>query len=356
MAKILIVDDEEDQEELILQRFSRKPFLKDYEFVFANNGLNGLQLVKKHSDIEIALLDINMPEMDGLTLLEKIKEINPIIQVVILSAYGDMSNIRTAMNRGAYDFLNKPIEFNDLEATIKKTIAEVFRLKENARILHENLHLKQKASELEMRALRAQMNPHFIFNSLNSINNFILQNDKNKASEYLIKFSKLIRLILENSAQPLITLAQELDALKLYIDLESLRFNHRFEYHVTLSDELDSASIKVPPLILQPFIENAIHHGLMSKPGTGQILLSIEDDGNKLKIKIEDNGIGRKQALSNKKSSTLKHKSMGMAMTNERITLISSMDSTANILINDLVDSQGLATGTEITIFIPLIV
>ncbi|MEO5583659.1 MAG: histidine kinase [Saprospiraceae bacterium] len=355
MARILVVDDEEDQEELILQRFSRKWFLKDYEFVFANNGLNGLRLVKKYPDIEIALLDINMPEMDGLTLLEKIKEINPIIQVVILSAYGDMSNIRTAMNRGAYDFLNKPIEFNDLEATIKKTIAEVIRLKENAKILHENLYLKQKTSELEMQALRAQMNPHFIFNSLNSINNFILQNDKNKASEYLIKFSQLIRLILENAAQPLITLTQELDALKLYIDLESLRFNHRFEYFTKLSEELDIASIKVPPLILQPFIENAIHHGLMSKPGTGLIVLSIEEDGNKLKIIIEDNGIGRKEAQFNRKSSKPGHKSMGMTLTNERIKLISSGSESSNILINDLVDSEDMALGTAVTISIPIL-
>ena len=129
MPKILVADDEEDQEELIMQRFSNKAFLRDYEFIFARDGLKALQLIKAHPDIEIALLDINMPEVDGLTLLKKIKETNPMIRSIMLSAYGDMPNIRAAMNRGAYDFLNKPIDLKDLEMTIKKTIEEVNKLK-----------------------------------------------------------------------------------------------------------------------------------------------------------------------------------------------------------------------------------
>ena len=129
MPKILVADDEEDQEELITQRFSNKAFLRDYEFIFARDGLKALQLIKAHPDIEIALLDINMPEVDGLTLLKKIKETNPLIRSIMLSAYGDMPNIRAAMNRGAYDFLNKPIDLKDLEMTIKKTIEEVNKLK-----------------------------------------------------------------------------------------------------------------------------------------------------------------------------------------------------------------------------------
>jgi len=129
MPKILVADDEEDQEELITQRFSNKVFLRDYKFIFARDGLKALQLIKAHPDIEIALLDINMPEIDGLTLLKKIKEINPLIRSIMLSAYGDMPNIRAAMNRGAYDFLNKPIDLKDLEMTIKKTIEEVSKLK-----------------------------------------------------------------------------------------------------------------------------------------------------------------------------------------------------------------------------------
>ena len=129
MPKILVADDEEDQEELITQRFSNKDFLRDYEFIFARDGLKALQLIKSHPDIEIALLDINMPEVDGLTLLQKIKAINPVARAIMLSAYADMPNLRSAMNKGAYDFLNKPIDLKDLEMTIKKTMVEVNRLK-----------------------------------------------------------------------------------------------------------------------------------------------------------------------------------------------------------------------------------
>ena len=132
MPKILVADDEEDQEELITQRFSNKDFLRDYEFIFARDGLKALQLIKAHPDIEIALLDINMPEVDGLTLLQKIKEINPVARSIMLSAYADMPNLRSAMNKGAYDFLNKPIDLKDLETTIKKTMDEVNRLKKRA--------------------------------------------------------------------------------------------------------------------------------------------------------------------------------------------------------------------------------
>src|SRR6478735_11660647 len=285
MPKILVADDEEDQEDLIMQRFAHKDYLREYEFIFARNGFQALQLVKEHTDIDLALLDINMPEMDGLTLLKKIKEINPLIQSIMLSAYGDMSNIRTAMNNGAYDFLNKPIDMNDLGITIKKTIEEVNRLKETTRIQHENITLKQKSSELEMQALRAQMNPHFIFNSLNSINRFILQNNREQASEFLTKFSKLVRMILQNSQASSITLDSELESLGLYLDLEAVRFDHKFEYKISYPKDLDIEVLKVPPLIIQPYTENAIWHGLMHSEEKGQLDIDVSEDDDYLYIK-----------------------------------------------------------------------
>ena len=129
MPKILVVDDEKSQEELITQRIMQKDFLRDYEFIFALDGLKALELINTYPDIEIALLDINMPKMDGLTLLGKIPDINPVMRTIMLSAYGDMNNIRTAMNLGAYDFITKPIDMKDLEMTIKKSIDEVNQLK-----------------------------------------------------------------------------------------------------------------------------------------------------------------------------------------------------------------------------------
>ena len=354
MGKILVVDDEEDQEELIMQRFATKDYLQGYQFLFATDGLKGLAMVKIHPDIDLALLDINMPGMDGLTLLEEIKSINPLIQVIMLSAYGDMSNIRKAMNHGAFDFLNKPIDVHDLNATIKKTISEVERLKENAKIIHENLILNQRTTELEMHALRAQMNPHFIFNALSSINNFILKNEKSFASEYLIKFSKLIRLILENSKQPLISLGLELDALKLYTDIEKLRFEQQFDYELFVDPEVDTTSIKVPPLILQPFVENAIHHGLMPKQDKGSLQIFIRESGSQLKISIVDNGVGRSYSNAAKKSSDHKKRSMGISLSTDRLSLLSLKGEAGKIEILDLVQSNGVNGGTEVIITIPI--
>ena len=142
MPKILVVDDEKSHEDLITQRFTQKEFLRNHEFIFALNGLKALELINTHPDIEIALLDINMPEMDGLTLLEKIRDTKPLLRVIMLSAYSDMNNIRAAMNMGAYDFITKPIDMKDLELTIKRTMEEVNQLKETLRIQNESHILK----------------------------------------------------------------------------------------------------------------------------------------------------------------------------------------------------------------------
>src|SRR5918997_635358 len=125
MAKILVVDDETDLEALIKQKFRQKIREHRYEFIFAVNGNDALAKLQLHPDIDVVLSDINMPEMDGLTLLTKLKELSPLIKAVIVSAYGDMENIRIAMNRGAFDFLTKPIDFTDFESTISRTAHHV---------------------------------------------------------------------------------------------------------------------------------------------------------------------------------------------------------------------------------------
>src|ERR1700760_3679117 len=130
MSKILVVDDETDLEVLIKQKFRKQIRERQYEFVFALNGKEALERIKEQPDIDMVFSDINMPEMDGLTLLEKLNETNPIIKAVIVSAYGDMDNIRTAMNRGAFDFICKPVNFEDLELTLKKTMTHVSQLKQ----------------------------------------------------------------------------------------------------------------------------------------------------------------------------------------------------------------------------------
>ena len=139
MTKILVVDDEVDLEVLIKQKFRKQIREHQYEFIFAVNGNDALEKLQQYPDVDVMLCDINMPGMDGLTLLSKLKEVSPLIKAVIVSAYGDMENIRTAMNRGAFDFLCKPVNFEDLELTMKKTIEHVAQLRETLKAIKETI-------------------------------------------------------------------------------------------------------------------------------------------------------------------------------------------------------------------------
>jgi len=216
--------------------------------------------------------------------------------------------------------------------------------------------LQKQATELEMQALRAQMNPHFIFNSLNSINRFILQNNKTQASEYLTKFSKLVRLILQNSQASLITLESELESLELYLDLEALRFEQHFDYRISVPRDLDIDVLKVPPLIIQPYAENAIWHGLMHKEEKGHLNIDVSQQDDQLSFKITDDGVGRKQAAALKSRSATKHKSVGLKITAERIAMTQNEKGNESpVTINDLVNLDGSAAGTEVIIKIPVL-
>jgi adenylate cyclase len=147
MSKILVVDDETDLEVLIKQKFRQKIRDHQYEFVFAVNGKHALEQLEQHADVDVVLSDINMPEMDGLTLLSRLSEQNGLMKSVIVSAYGDMENIRTAMNRGAFDFITKPVNFEDLELTMEKTIRHVNQMKETLKAIKENNILKMYVDE-----------------------------------------------------------------------------------------------------------------------------------------------------------------------------------------------------------------
>lgn len=215
-----------------------------------------------------------------------------------------------------------------------------------------NMQCLHQAADLEMQSLRLQMNPHFIFNSLNSINCFILENDKESASEYLTKFSRLIRLILENSKTSLVALEREIEALRLYIELEALRFNNCFDSEINISSCLDAETILVPPLIIQPYVENSIWHGLLHKKGKGHLIIEVFISDGRICYKILDNGIGRAKAMELRSKPVSQHKPMGMRITAERIGL--QQHDAATIEIIDLVSVDGAAMGTEVLIRIPL--
>jgi hypothetical protein len=213
---------------------------------------------------------------------------------------------------------------------------------------------KKQLAQAETKALRAQMNPHFIFNSLNSINSFVIDQKHELASDYLIKFSKLIRLILDNSRSETISIEKELETLKLYVILESARFDNKFKCVYKIADNINTNSIMIPPMLLQPFVENAIWHGLMQKEGEGTITIEIrKEDEEFLNISIADDGIGREKAAE-LKSKSATHKSHGLKVTSQRIEMMNKLNSTgAQVHIFDLKDEQGITTGTKVELIIP---
>jgi len=215
----------------------------------------------------------------------------------------------------------------------------------------------KKIAEIEMTALRAQMNPHFLFNVLNSIKLYMIQNDARTASKYLTKFSRLIRLILNNSKSHMIKLEEELNALKLYIEMENFRFNDKFDYSIKVDKSIKVDEVDIPPMILQPYVENAIWHGLMHKEdarGLLNINIRRNPDKNGLYFIIEDNGIGRELAMQIKTRTAAKHKSVGMQITKDRIAIANKLFNTnASVEIIDLKDNSK-ATGTKVVLHLPL--
>ena len=238
-----------------------------------------------------------------------------------------------------------------------------FRLREN-RIRKEEARqtaINKQIAEIRMIALRSQMNPHFIFNSLNSIQHFITTHEKEEALRYLSKFSKLIRKILENSRQNTVSVSNELELLQLYIQLEQLRFSNKFDYHIAVDEKIDLENTEIPPLLIQPYIENAIQHGLINKNSKGDLWLSLERNNGLLICKIEDNGIGRDKALQIEQKKVSRHVALGIKVTNERISTLSDLlDYKIEVVIEDLYKSQQYAeealqdVGTRVTISIPV--
>ncbi|WP_147314060.1 histidine kinase [Deminuibacter soli] len=214
---------------------------------------------------------------------------------------------------------------------------------------------EKHTAELKMRALHAQMNPHFIFNSLNSINRFILKNETETAADYLTKFSRLIRLVLQNGDKNQITLAEELEMLDIYLKLEQVRFGDRFSYHIECEEALNADMLYTPPMLIQPFVENAIWHGLLHKPTRGLVTIHLYSEGDYLCCRITDDGIGRAKAAELKSKSANNRKSFGMRITSERLGLLQQQrKEKVTLEVTDLVDSYGEACGTEILIKLPV--
>jgi tetratricopeptide (TPR) repeat protein len=217
-----------------------------------------------------------------------------------------------------------------------------------------NYRAKRRANKLlALRSLRSQMNPHFIFNSLNSINSFISRNDERSANRYLSNFSRLMRTVMEHSSHDFVPLSAELQVLELYLSLEHFRFADKFEYTFEVDPNIQADQIEVPPMLIQPYIENAIWHGLRYKETPGVLRVAFRQDGDKLIGVVEDNGIGRKRSAELKTKNQRTHKSTGLKNTAQRVELINSLyGKGVSVSISDL-EEEREDCGTRVEIVIP---
>ncbi len=343
-----------------LSALPRAQKLKRYESVRITSAL--LKKWYQHQDNLIKALyynDIAIVAQDSLRNSDKIKQ----AQQLIFQEEQYLQNINTekTANRNQLMLIGLLVGL-----CILGLLAYVFYLNFNRKqkenlLLSNEIKLQEttfqsKLAETEMTALRAQMNPHFIFNCLNSIKLYTLENNAIIAADYLTKFSKLIRLVLENSRSEKITLENELETIELYMEMEAMRFKDKIRFDIHLEDDLDTQFIEIPPLLVQPYVENAIWHGLMHKEEGGRIVLDVKTKGeNLLQVVITDNGIGRKAAAELKSKSATKNKSFGLKMTSERIGLINQLyKSDTQVMIEDLTDAKGQAVGTKVVIEIPI--
>ena len=201
------------------------------------------------------------------------------------------------------------------------------------------------------------MNPHFIFNALNSIKHYIINNEQKNAVHYLNKFSKLVRKILESSTLKEVSLQEELETMDLYMNIENIRFSNEIDYAINVDENLDLTNIKVPPLVLQPFLENALWHGLSSKKGDKKIILSVfKPSEGFIQIDIEDNGIGRIASAKIKSEKVINRKSIGIDLTKERLqNFIKDFQNPFSLVFDDLVDEHKNPKGTKVALKIPII-
>lgn len=221
-----------------------------------------------------------------------------------------------------------------------------YKRKRDAEEHKREIELKAAVADLEMKALRAQMNPHFVFNALNSISEFINKHETRAADYYLARFASLMRMILENSEQKEIPLADELKPLELYMELEAMRLNQKFTYRIEIDKDIEPENILVPPLLLQPYVENSIWHGLADKDGKGKILIKIRKKEDNINCVVEDNGVGLKPGKTKEKT----HKSVGMKITSSRIELLNKIKNA-----NGSVKLIDIAEGMRVEIQLPLI-
>lgn len=260
--------------------------------------------------------------------------------------------------------LSKTVSLGQREATIQQAIvfrqqlviygllAIILIVVVASYFIYRSAQASKTANQLlALKSLRSQMNPHFIFNALNSVNHFVAQQDERTANKFLSEFSQLMRLVLENSQEDFIPLFKEQEILSLYLKLEHYRFRDKFDYEINVDESISPESVEVPPMLIQPYIENAVWHGLRYKETKGKLLLNITTENNFLLVEIIDDGIGRKKSAELKTANQRKHNSTGLKNIQDRLQIINKVYKTDyRVTIEDLND-QG---GTCVRIYLPI--
>lgn len=247
-------------------------------------------------------------------------------------------------------------DLTEAQIKLQEKLQEKLKIQEQENIellrLKERQELETQLAQLQNKILRSQMNSHFIFNVLNSIKAFIIENDEKQAVNYLNKFSKFIRKVLDSNFYEENTLEEELNTMQLYLDIETMRFHNNFSYHINIENDLDISHIKFPALLLQPYIENAIWHGLMPQKGEKKLEINLTRKENRIAILIIDNGIGYEDSMRNKTENS-HHKSFGLDIVNERIKEFNRKNT--NTLSAKIMDQKTLGqSGTVVKIILTL--
>jgi hypothetical protein len=233
----------------------------------------------------------------------------------------------------------------------KKKYEEALQKEKEEKMISE---FEKQLAEVQLTALNAQMNPHFIFNCMNSIQKYILKNEKSKALDFLQHFSELMRLVLDNSSKNKIGLDEELNMLEKYIQLEQQRLDFSFDYTLDVAEGLQTDFYEIPAMIIQPYVENAIWHGLMNKEGKGLLSVRFESTDNLIKCTVEDNGVGRRKAAEMEQEQSPRRKSYGMSISKKRIGLLKKENLVVpDVKITDLTDADNKPAGTSVVIYIP---
>ena len=221
----------------------------------------------------------------------------------------------------------------------------------------KRMYAEQKSILMEQRLLRAQMNPHFLFNSLASIQNYIINEKTDQATVYLSRFSQLVRNVLDNSAEEYVSLENEVDAIRNYLELQKVRYAGKFDYRMTVDERIDPESTLIPPMLAQPFIENAIEHGIKHMETPGHIDIRFIPDDGMILFEVEDNGVGREKAREIESRSNSKHRSMSTSITRDRLFALNrKKKKKIRMEIIDLKDAEGVGCGTRVTFGIPIAV